>query len=205
MINLKKIGLAAFGATGAGIGAMYGSISNSGSTAQGAALGAVAGASVVPAIGAAFYGGYQVANNVEKIGQAAFGAVKGVGKAGSAFAESLTSTNRFVNPLGSVANGIAKASNKLVKYAPAKEAWNVEKGILERKEGSLKLSNWGKTFVGVSAIATGASNALNTFEQSRMGTQDDYVTTSTPITPSYKDNAGASGDLVFALNANRRG
>ena len=50
----------------------------------------------------------------------------------------------------------------------------------------------------------GAAKAWNTLQTEKMG-QMTGVTTMTPKVPAYADNAGATGDLVFALNANRRG
>lgn len=201
-----KATLGGLSLAGAGAGAWYGSVSNtSPSTAQGAAIGAAAGTAALPLAGLAVAGGYHVANNIGKIGEAAFAAGRGAKWLGGGFAESLSSTNRFVNPLGSIANGVKKASNSLVRRAPVKDVWNAEKGIMESKGGNLKLSNWGKSLVSVTAVATGAFKAKEAFEQSRMGVQDNYITTSTPRIPSYKDDGGATGDLVFALNANRRG
>lgn len=62
----------------------------------------------------------------------------------------------------------------------------------------------GKTLIGGTALIEGAKKAWNTVETAKMG-QMTGVTTMTPQIPSYADNAGATGDLVFALNANRRG
>lgn len=57
----------------------------------------------------------------------------------------------------------------------------------------------------VGGLAQGASKVAESFKSSRMGTIDGYMTTVTPKVQSYQDNAGASGELVFALNVNRKG
>jgi hypothetical protein len=63
----------------------------------------------------------------------------------------------------------------------------------------------GKTVLwGASAIA-GAAGAFNEMNKAHMGQMDGQITRPTPRVPAYDLNAGASGDLVFALNANRRG
>ena len=62
----------------------------------------------------------------------------------------------------------------------------------------------GKGLLLTSAIGKGVGEAWREVEQARMGTNMGVVT-STPRIPSYQNNAGATGDLVFALNANRRG
>lgn len=62
----------------------------------------------------------------------------------------------------------------------------------------------GKMLIGATAAIEGAKKAWNTVETAKMG-QMTGATTMTPQIPSYADNAGATGDLVFALNANRRG
>lgn len=62
----------------------------------------------------------------------------------------------------------------------------------------------GAMLIGGVAAIEGAKKAWNTVETDKMG-QMTGVTTMTPQPPSYADNAGATGDLVFALNANRRG
>lgn len=62
----------------------------------------------------------------------------------------------------------------------------------------------GKMLIGGTALIEGTKKAWSTLETAKMG-QMTGVTTMTPQTPSYSDNAGATGDLVFALNANRRG
>lgn len=76
----------------------------------------------------------------------------------------------------------------------------------------LKLSKTGIALVGGSAMFEGAIKAKDAFYKSRMGTHDGMARSATPSIPqelkaptSYVDNAGATGDLVFALNNLRNG
>ena len=62
----------------------------------------------------------------------------------------------------------------------------------------------GTTLIAGAMALEGITNAWNTLETAKMG-QMTGVQTMTPRLPSYANNAGATGDLVFALNKNRRG
>lgn len=225
--NIGSVGgLATIGGlsvAGAGAGSYYGSISNTSPTiADGAVAGAAVGAAALPAAGLAVAAGWGVVNNLDKIGEAAFATARGAswlgkgalrasnftgpfagGNAASRFANTVSSN--FMNPVGSIANKFAKASKGLITHTPRAQSWNAEKGIMESKGGGMKLSTWGKAAVAGVGLYSGVMKAMDTFEQSRMGMMDSFVATNTPQIPSYKDDAGATGDLVFALNANRRG
>lgn len=62
----------------------------------------------------------------------------------------------------------------------------------------------GSTMITGIGIYEGINKAWGTLQSAKMG-QMTGTTSLTPQVPSYADNAGATGDLVFALNANRRG
>ena len=62
----------------------------------------------------------------------------------------------------------------------------------------------GKTLMLGASLFNGIRNSWNTIEQANMGANMGVVT-NTPQVPAYANNAGATGDLVFAMNANRRG
>lgn len=190
---------------GAGAGAWYGSTSDSTSIEQGTVAGAAIGASILPAAGLATAAGYGVVRNLDKIGAAAFSAGRGAAWLGKGMYESLNSPSKIINPLGSAANKSVSLFKNLIDYKPSKKAWNKKTGEIETTNSKMSLSKWGYGLVFAGGIAQGAGKAINTFDSSRMGTMDGYVTNATPRVPSYQDNAGATGDLVFALNANRRG
>ena len=68
----------------------------------------------------------------------------------------------------------------------------------------------GKGLVLGSGLYEGASRAIAKFESIRMGTNDGMMRTHTPIipqgqnnSPSYANNGGATGDLVFSMYNNR--
>jgi hypothetical protein len=63
----------------------------------------------------------------------------------------------------------------------------------------------GKTVLGAASVIKGAAGAMSEVNRIHMGQMDGMVRTPTVGVPSYMDNAGATGDLVFAMNANRRG
>lgn len=197
--------LGGLGVAGAGVGAGYSAIGNDPSSAvAGAAVGAAVGTAALPFAGAVAGLGYHVANNFDKIGSASASVGKGLLNLGRGTVGMLNSTNPWRNPIGQMANMAQKAAGKLVSHEPSTKVWNASKGAMESK-GGLKLTGWGKMAVGVTAVAEGAWKAKEAFETSRMGQMDANIVTATPRIPSYKDDGGASGDLVFALNANRRG
>ena len=78
------------------------------------------------------------------------------------------------------------------------------------EDGKFNLLGHKASALGVAAYAgasvvNGVRGAWDDFNRNRMGTHDGQVRRATPRTPSYSNNAGATGDLVFAMNANRRG
>lgn len=85
-----------------------------------------------------------------------------------------------------------------------KAGWKNNKGIKKFTGAASGAIINGKTILGATAAVEGMKKAWGTLQTAKMG-QMTGVQTLTPRVPSYADNAGASGDLVFALNANRRG
>lgn len=69
----------------------------------------------------------------------------------------------------------------------------------------------GKGVVLGSALVEGGLRAVNKYEQIRRGTDDGLLRTQTPVipkvdrSPSYANNGGATGDLVFSMYNNRQG
>lgn len=89
-------------------------------------------------------------------------------------------------------------------FTGAKAGWENSKGIKKFTNGAAGAVINGWTVLGATAAAEGVKKAWGTLQTAKMG-QMTGTQTLTPRIPSYADNAGASGDLVFALNANRRG
>lgn len=73
----------------------------------------------------------------------------------------------------------------------------------------IKFTKLGKGLLLGSAVYEGIGKATNKFVSGRMGTNDGMMRTSTPIipqpqnSPSYANNGGATGDLVFSMYNNR--
>ena len=118
-------------------------------------------------------------------------------------------------PLGSPIKGVAKLAGKMAKnmvtYEKGHMEYNRYLGKLEKKGPSLHLTKFGAGVLGGLAAMQGIRGGMNAYMGSRMGTVD---TKTTSLTPDYSpqeykiqhpDFAGATGDLVFALNANRHG
>lgn len=78
----------------------------------------------------------------------------------------------------------------------------------------IKLTGIGKVATYGSALVGGLKDAAEYFKKSRSGVNDGLLRTATPVVPiqrsqsgqpSYANNGGATGDLVFALNNLRQG
>lgn len=200
------IGAAAIGiptAIGAAGGAFIGARENTGRTSDYTKAGAVAGALAVPALGIAGAIGAIGVYNADKI-------VNGVGHLGKALYSTgdvlLNEAGR--TGYGSAArmmNGVAKGAGSLIKHTPATSVWDESKKAFNNTSGKYRLSKLGWGAIGAAGIAGSLMSAVDTYDQARMGVRDEYITQAAPKIPSYKEDGGASGDLVFALNRNRRG
>lgn len=98
--------------------------------------------------------------------------------------------------------------SSLIDYQPGGEAWNETKGVLEKRMPNLRLTGRGKILAIGAGLAASAIRGSNEQEKRTMGKVDSSVTTATPdYSPKeYNvnlDSGGATGDLVFALWANR--
>lgn len=223
---------AGFIGTGAALGAGLGSQMEGDMTGTGAAIGAAAGAVALPAIGLATRGGYEIGKRaipalgsavmkapavgaaalrgginlathapfavMPKIGQAAAGFSSMMvdwdnTKKGKAFLESV----KFTNPISGAKIG-AKAGWASGKTLPGK----LIKGGIHSATGAVFN---GQTVLWGSSVIAGAAGAFNEMNRAHMGQMDGQITRPTPRVPYYENNGGATGDLVFALNANRRG
>lgn len=75
----------------------------------------------------------------------------------------------------------------------------------------VKFTGFGKAAMLGSGLVEGAGRAVNKFYQSRMGQHDGQMRKSAPMIPqverrpSYENNGGATGDLVFSMYNNRQG
>lgn len=150
------------------------------------------------------------------VGRAAIGlgvpAVKYAGKAALGTADFLVrGGGPFKSPLLGAIKGVGKLGKSMVTYEGSHLQYNRYLGKLEKKGPSLKVSKFGGGVLAGLAGAQAVRGGFNAYMGSRMGTVD---TKTTSITPDYSpqeyriqhpDFAGATGDLVFALDANKHG
>ena len=102
--------------------------------------------------------------------------------------------------------GAVTSFDKLITKRPITSALDKKTGEMIEKGGEYRLSGAGKAVVWGGSIAGGVMAAGDTYMNNRVGPADGMMHTATPnMVPSYAKNGGASGDLVFAMNANRRG
>ena len=115
------------------------------------------------------------------------------------------------SPLRGAVKLVGKAAKSMVTYEKGHMEYNRYLGKLEKKGPSLHLSKIGVGALGGLAAVQGIRGGFNAYMGSRMGTVD---TKTTSLTPDYSpqeykiqhpDFAGATGDLAFALHANRHG
>ena len=165
----------------------------------GAVVGGAVGAAALPvATGTAYGVGMATPSALAGIGTVAGGIAAGVGTAAFA-APGLAAKTAAVSAVPMM--GIL--GNAMFDYIP-KTGLKDAKGKALRKEG-FKMKFLGKALFTGGALMTGTKKAIEKSEGIRMGQMDPYITRAAPRIPMHQDNAGATGDLVFALNANRRG
>lgn len=208
-------------AIGASIGATAGLYFDETDPVTAAAGGAAIGGAILPAAGLIGAGAYKagagILNNSDKIvngvGVAGLGAGKAAirGLKGPEFQGrtklgkfAAGAGNRLLNPTARYAGTINKMAENFVSYTPKREVYSPRKGRMVT-EGGFKMKPLGWGVLGIGAAIGSARDVNQTMEAGRRGQVDPYITRATPSLPSYANNAGASGDLVFALNANRNG
>lgn len=201
-------GLLGGAAAGAGIGALAGTFSESGAIAPvaiaGAAIGGVAAVSAPYIAGAAARAGWGAIKNSYKplaaLGGATINGAKSLGNITKGLAGS-----PLVKGISTSAIGWA---SKMVKMDQVSFGLGKSTGInAAGKEITLpgvKFSALGKATLIGSTIMGGMKQAASTYMNAHEGIRDNYVTAMSPRI-NLMDNAGATGDLVFAMNRNRRG
>ena len=209
--NIGSVGGALSVGGFAGAGALAGGVLGASSgTEFGAGMGALAGgaigAAALPAAGMA--GGLATEGARRFATGGAIGAVDAVSSGaaglGGAVVGAASVSNMALNPIARYTGMARNLGGKFMDYTPRRWDYNAKADKLTRAGGP-KLTGLGKGIIGAGAAVQGVRGAYDALEQSRMGEMDPYVARATPRLPSYANNAGASGDLVFALNANRQG
>lgn len=208
---------------GAGIGAAASQFIPGGNIVAGAAIGAgvgAAGLALAPAaVGLAGRGALGLMSKAPDIyagiGKAAWGALGGLGKAaGEAVkfaASSIESSPAGLKSLGfSNLSRVGNAANPIGRHARAATniMSNFVKHVPNANPGTLlpdyKFTGLGIAALGAGSLIKGAKDAYGIMMNDKIGQRDNYIS---QVSPQIRlmDNAGATGDLVFALNNNRRG
>ena len=185
---------------------------------NGFAGGAATGAAIL-GVGALLGGTIGLGSIAKGIGKATFA---GGGKAAikEGFKGSLKATTSGMNMAGKgiLATGAVAAATLVGGVATAGEL----AGKTIKKPDNLNLSTmWdarfnagGKALIGGSLVLGGAKGIADSYFENRQGTSDGRMRTATPMIPQigqdqmngrnqYASNAGASGDIVFAMRNNR--
>lgn len=103
-----------------------------------------------------------------------------------------------------------KLADLFVRYEPTKAVKSVDKygkTITKMEGGGIRVNKKGIAFLGAIGATGNAMSATDDYMQEKMGTAapERYTQTPNMQPPSYAMNGGATGDLVFALNAQRKG
>ena len=180
--------------------AIGGNTSGSDNTAMGT-VGSVAGAGIGLTSGL-------IATNPIAVGKAGVAGLRAIGGASITGLEALggatISAAGTAGTIGVAGLAVAGATAKTVGTMGIGFASSLVKS---NPTGSFpwKLSGLGVGAVVGTGLVSSSKEAFDDFNRRRMGQMDSKIYRATPTTPSYMNNGGATGDLVFALNRNRRG
>lgn len=139
--------------------------------------------------------------------------IGGVKKVGNALWNSLDGDTGYTNPIGRAVTALKDSGSILDKfggYRHASETFDKASGKMIKKEGGLYLTGLGKSALFGGGILAAAPGAIRESVAKRQGTIDDEAASATPKMKAREysssvDDGGATGDLVFALRANRFG
>ena len=114
------------------------------------------------------------------------------------------------NVVGQFINHGKALAKSMGDWEKSKDVYNPITGEVKHTDAHFQLSKFGKAAFFGPALAAVAVGAAQKYEDNRVGPIDSNVVTATPNyappkTPSYANNCGATGDLVFALHNNRFG
>lgn len=115
------------------------------------------------------------------------------------------------NTMGRQATTISAMAKGMGDWQDAKDVYDATTGKLKHHSGQYKLGTFGKAAIFGPAAIAGAYGASNQYMNDRVGPIESTPVTAIPViqkqnystTPSYANNGGATGDLVFALHNNR--
>lgn len=178
------------GAIGAGLGAASTALFSEGTInpAIGAAVGGAVGGLAGPLSGVA----------MGMVGSGAIGVAKAMPSIMGGVGSGVLASTPYI--AGIATQGMARAGSGVWRVGSKLINWNENADAFNK----VKLSGFGKTLLVGGALMEGVKGSYNKIIESQMGTNMG-MQTMTPKIPSYANNGGATGDLVFALNANKRG
>lgn len=145
-----------------------------------------------------------VTGTLEGIGAISIGAMETVGAASIGLAKGAGIFSAIAIPSTIKAAGeiygkpAANIMSKFVRPASA-----IDKHVNELMP--YKLTKLGTAALIGTGLVSSFKEGFDDFNRNRMGQMDNRIYRATPTIPSYANNGGATGDLVFALNKNRRG
>lgn len=186
-----KVGMGVSGKIGSSLISEFGS--RPGMVVGAALTGAVAGFGIADQDGQADPGIASLKGAALGLGVSALGGASAMTGLGIAAAGAVT---MGANAFGTVGRGMIKAPKGPV-------------GLGNLSDFELNKTTAIPLILGATAIK-GISDGIKTFEKSRMGLNDGTMRRATPempradqVAPSYANNAGATGDLVFSMFKNR--
>lgn len=155
-----------------------------------------------------------------KVGNAAFSVAEGIGNVGIAAVRGMSgmydpykrrpTIQKIASRLG---EGAMNFADGMVRYTPKHMEYNRYRNKMEHVSGKMHMTKGGALLIGLGGLAASAISAYKDEKAQRMGSIVSKPVTATPDyaprqyetapSHSYLDNAGATGDLVFALNALR--
>lgn len=221
----KALAITGIGAIGTGVGALTGTYAAQQSNMNGASgafmggvtgMGVGVGASALVANSAGIASG--IGSKVMSLGARAydFTASGELGKAGVAALNSAKNTGLTIGGGAlKTAGSIAPTASTMALKAGAKygniaaSMFEINPSFLTKESGRmLNFSKTGKVVMGLGTIGAMGISGVKAFNQSKIGVSDGQVTSATPNASAYSSNmrnAGATGDLAFAMRAQRNG
>ena len=201
------VGVGAGGLAGASLGGNTAGANSKEGVAIGAGIGLAAGGAVSAVAGSMVYAPAKTASVI-------VGAAKGVGKASIIGAEAIggaawsgaKTAYRSAGPIAGAGNVLGGAA--VGKYGSTMAGIGKKLVTEDLRESNIlkhKATKLGAGLIVGASVIGGMRGAFDELNAKRMGQMDTKTQRATPQVPAYDQNAGATGDLVFAMNANRRG
>lgn len=165
-------------------------------------------------IGKAAYkvGKFTVGGILKGTSKVVVGTAKGGASIGKGIWAARNNTKGF-NPIGDALHTGEVFTKGMGDWERAKDVFDPITGKVKHTDAHFKLGGIGKAAIFGPAAIAGTLGAADTYMDDRVGAIDGNTVTATPVigasssssAPSYANNGGATGDLVFAMHNNRFG